>query len=51
MVLVGMWFNDETRVSLVVGIVFLIIVTISYYAFGIHKRSTLAKENEQHKAG
>ena len=35
MVLIGMWFNDDTRISLVVGIVFLAIVTISFYAFGI----------------
>lgn len=38
MVLIGMWFNDETRISLIVGIVFLGIVVISYYAFGIDKR-------------
>ena len=38
MVLIGMWFNDDTRISLIVGIVFLGIVVISYYAFGIGKR-------------
>ncbi|TDL82757.1 amino acid permease [Peribacillus frigoritolerans] len=38
MVLIGMWFNDETRISLIVGIVFLGIVIISYYALGISKR-------------
>jgi AAT family amino acid transporter len=38
MVLVGMWFNDDTRVSLIAGIVFLAIVTVSFYAFGINKR-------------
>ncbi|MDQ0858885.1 L-asparagine transporter-like permease [Bacillus sp. V2I10] len=38
MVLIGMWFNDETRISLIVGIVFLGIVVISYYALGISKR-------------
>ncbi|TKJ00504.1 amino acid permease, partial [Bacillus cereus] len=32
MVLIGMWFNDDTRISLVVGIIFLAIVTISFYA-------------------
>ncbi|MEH7156031.1 amino acid permease [Neobacillus drentensis] len=37
-VLVGMWFNEDTRVSLIAGIVFLAIVTISFYAFGINKR-------------
>ena len=38
MVLVGMWLNDDTRISLIAGIVFLGIVTISYFAFGIGKR-------------
>jgi len=37
MVLVGMWFNDDTRVSLIVGIIYLVLVTISYYVFGIGK--------------
>lgn len=37
MVLIGMWFNDDTRVSLIVGIMFLTLVTISYYVFGIGK--------------
>ncbi len=37
MVLIGMWFNDDTRVSLIVGIIFLTLVTISYYVFGIGK--------------
>ncbi|MDQ0246135.1 AAT family amino acid transporter [Bacillus fengqiuensis] len=38
MVLIGMWFNEETRISLIVGVIFLVIVTISFYAFGINKR-------------
>ncbi|ALC83433.1 MULTISPECIES: amino acid permease [Bacillus] len=38
MVLIGMWFNEDTRISLVVGVVFLALVVISYYAFGIGKR-------------
>ncbi|SNT05887.1 amino acid/polyamine/organocation transporter, APC superfamily [Bacillus sp. OK838] len=38
MVLIGMWFNDDTRISLMVGIGFLAIVVISYFAFGIGKR-------------
>ncbi|WP_318503997.1 amino acid permease [Bacillus sp. T3] len=37
MVLVGMWFNDDTRVSLIAGIVFLGLVAVSFYAFGINK--------------
>jgi AAT family amino acid transporter len=39
LILIGMWFNKGTRVSLVVGIVFLALVSISYYAFGIGKRA------------
>ena len=38
LVLVGMWLNDDTRISLIVGIVFLAIVTLSFYVFGIGKR-------------
>jgi amino acid transporter, AAT family len=38
MVLIGMWFNTDTRISLIVGIVFLVIITISYYALGIGQR-------------
>ena len=37
-VLVGMWFNDETRISLIAGLVFLALVTIGFYVFGINKR-------------
>lgn len=39
MVLVGMWFNDDTRISLIVGVIFLALVVISYYVFGIGKRT------------
>ena len=38
MVLIGMWLNNETRASLIVGIVFLGLMTVSYYVFGIDKR-------------
>lgn len=37
-VLIGMWFNNDTRLSLIAGIIFLGIVVISYYAFGVNKR-------------
>ena len=47
MVLIGMWFNDDTRISLVVGIIFLAIVTIGFYAFGIGKRTPLDVQNDQ----
>ncbi|RNB57760.1 amino acid permease [Brevibacillus gelatini] len=44
MVLVGMWINDETRVSLIAGIVFLGIMTITFYAFGIGKAAPLDEQ-------
>jgi len=47
MVLVGMWFNDETRISLIVGVIFLALVVISFYAFGINKRMIPDTENDQ----
>ena len=43
-VLIGMWFNDDTRMSLIVGIVFLGIVVISYYVFGIGKHDSVNDE-------
>lgn len=41
MVLVGMWINVDTRMSLIVGILFLTLVTISFYAFKIGSRSSI----------
>ncbi|MEK4484332.1 amino acid permease [Psychrobacillus sp. FSL H8-0484] len=41
MVLVGMGFNDETRISLIVGIIFLAIVIASFYILKIGKRVPL----------
>jgi len=38
MVLIGMWLNNETRASLIVGIVFLGLMAVSYYVLGIDKR-------------
>lgn len=38
LVLIGMWFNEDTRISLIVGVIFLMIVVICFYAFGINKR-------------
>lgn len=46
MVLIGMWINDDTRVSLIVGIVFLGIVVISFYAFGIGKRASVDPQTD-----
>jgi AAT family amino acid transporter len=48
MVLVGMWFNDETRISLIVGIIFLAIVVLSYYVLGIGKRAEV-RSSERRK--
>ncbi|MCP3742007.1 amino acid permease [Rossellomorea sp. BNER] len=41
MVLVGMWINPSTRVSLIVGLVFLAIVVASYYLLKMGKRVPL----------
>ena len=46
-VLVGMWFNDETRISLIAGLVFLALVTIGFYVFGINKRVPADQEKDE----
>ncbi|WP_301171818.1 amino acid permease [Brevibacillus nitrificans] len=46
LVLVGMWINDETRVSLIAGLVFMAIVVISFYAFGISKAKPLSAQTD-----
>lgn len=38
LVIVGMWFNPDIRVSLIVGASFIALMTIAYYVFGIGKR-------------
>ncbi len=45
-VLVGMWINDDTRISLIVGIIFLAIMTILFYAFGMNKRDAKINKTE-----
>ena len=50
MVLIGMWFNDDTRISLIVGIVFLAIVVASYYLLKIEKRVPLVAETDDDKS-
>ncbi|PEC47786.1 amino acid permease [Bacillus sp. AFS077874] len=47
MVLIGMWFNDDTRISLIVGIIFLAILVICFYAFGIGKRVPLDAQSDE----
>lgn len=39
-ILIGMWFNTDTRLSLIAGIIFLGLVVISYYVFGINRRDS-----------
>ncbi|MFT8310888.1 MAG: amino acid permease [Sporolactobacillus sp.] len=43
-VLIGMWFNPDTRLSLIVGIIFLCLVVASYYVSGVGKRDNLENE-------
>lgn len=50
MVLIGMWFNEDTRISLIVGVIFLAIVVISFYAFGIGKRVPVEVQTENEVA-
>jgi len=47
MVLVGMLINDETRNSLIIGIAFLVIVVISYYALGISKAVPIREQTSE----
>ncbi|GER74895.1 amino acid permease [Weizmannia acidilactici] len=44
MVLIGMWFNPETKVSLIAGIVFLGVVVAGYYVFGVGHAASVAEE-------
>lgn len=47
LVLIGMWFNADTRVSLIVGAVFCTVVTVGYYAFGVGKTHVIKELNEE----
>ncbi|MGE7602613.1 amino acid permease [Peribacillus sp. NPDC097675] len=47
LVLVGMWFNPSTRISLIVGFVFLAIVIASYYLLKMDKRTPLDVKAEE----
>jgi AAT family amino acid transporter len=46
MVLVGMWINPSTRISLIVGVVFLAIVVASYYILKMEKRVPLEAKTD-----
>ncbi|MFD1178971.1 amino acid permease [Paenibacillus puldeungensis] len=39
LVIVGMWFNPDTQLSLIVGATFIGLVIVGYYIFGLNKRS------------
>lgn len=41
LVLIGMWFNPDTRTSLIVGAAFILLVFIGYYVFGMGKSGRL----------
>jgi AAT family amino acid transporter len=51
MVLVGMWINPSTRISLVVGIVFLALVIASYYMLKMDKRTPLDVKSDDEISG
>ena len=44
LVLIGMSFNEDTRVSLLVGLGFCALVSIGYFAFGINKKGQETEE-------
>lgn len=45
-VLIGMYFNEDTRMSLFVGMIFLAAVTAAYKLFGLGRRATSQKVEE-----
>ncbi|MDU2065272.1 MAG: amino acid permease [Sporomusaceae bacterium] len=45
-VLIGMWFNEDTQLSLIVGAVFCVIVIASYYIFGMGERARQKQYNK-----
>lgn len=47
LVLMGMWFNDDTRMSLLVGAGFMALVVASYYLLGLSRQPVLTQAGEQ----
>ena len=45
-VLIGMYFNEDTRMSLFVGMGFLLAVTFIYKVFGLNRHGTAHKLRE-----
>ncbi|MBO3283302.1 amino acid permease [Paenibacillus sp. FSL M8-0228] len=46
LVIVGMWFNPDTRLPLIVGAIFMAIVIVGYFIFGIGKRQRIEELEE-----
>ncbi|ELX63565.1 putative transport protein YifK [Salmonella enterica subsp. enterica serovar Typhimurium str. LT2-4] len=44
--LIGMYFNEDTRMSLFVGVIFLLAVTLVYKVFGLNRHGTAHKVGE-----
>lgn len=49
LVLIGMCINSTTQMSLLIGVLFCIVVTIGYFAFGIYKGNDLKEEEFEDK--
>ncbi|MDD0442263.1 amino acid permease, partial [Escherichia coli] len=45
-VLIGMYFNEDTRMSLFVGIIFMLAVTAIYKVFGLNRHGKAHKLEE-----
>lgn len=45
-VLIGMYFNEDTRMSLFVGVIFLLVVTLVYKVFCLNRHGTAHKVGE-----
>lgn len=45
-VLIGMYFNEDSRMSLFVGVIFLLAVTLVYKVFGLNRHGTAHKVGE-----
>ncbi|MDS0525822.1 amino acid permease [Clostridium sp. SHJSY1] len=44
LVIIGMCINSDTQMSLFIGVVFCVIITIAYFIFGIYKGNTQKEE-------
>ncbi len=48
LIIVGMWFNPDTRMSLIVGWIYCAILTAGYFLFGLHKKEYGKHPDEAH---